>query len=549
MIHSPPSRLAERGRRCDSQDRASRALTIAKRSDTAMPPIAARDCHHLLRPSITIALKVVPQHFSVAPLAGKGIGGEALAGRLLAWWLAAVVLLAGRMGAAGNPETAPRPNIVLLVSDDQRPDTIHALGNPVIWTPNLDRLVHEGTTLLRAVSPNPLCVPARKEILSGCCGIRNGRTNFGPGFDPDQVPLPRLLQQAGYHTWYVGKWHTAGRPKDCGYEESLGLFAGGGKPVEAVDHAGRPVTGYRGWVFQTDDGRKMPELGVGLTPDISHRFADAAIALIESKTVGPFFLHVNFTAPHDPLLIPPGYEHSYHPARMPLPPNFLPEHPFDHGNLRGRDELLMAFPRTAQEVRSELAAYYAVISHMDEQIGRILAALDRTEKAAATVVVFTSDQGLAVGSHGLRGKQNMYEHTVGTPLVFRGPGIPPAARRKTQCYLRDLYPTFCELAGVEPPAVVEGKSLLPVVRGQVESLYPAVFCYFGNVQRMVRTERWKLIWYPQIGRCQLFDLETDPLEMNDLASCPEHQGTAKQLAGQLRAWQQAVGDPAPTVDR
>jgi len=436
-----------------------------------------------------------------------------------------------------------RPNILLLVSDDQRPDTIAALGNPVIQTPNLDRLVREGVTFTRAVSPNPLCVPARKEILSGCSGIRNGRVNFSQRFDPDQVPLPRLLQQAGYHTWYVGKWHTAGRPRDCGYEESLGLFSSGGKPVEATDHAGRPVTGYRGWVFQTHDGRLLPELGVGLTPDISRRFADAAIELVERKPQRPFFLHVNFTAPHDPLLIPPGYEGKYDPALIPLPGNFLPQHPFDHGNLHGRDELLMAFPRTPEEVRSELAAYYAVISHMDQQIGRILQALDRTGQTAHTVVVFTSDQGLAIGSHGLRGKQNMYEHTVGVPLIFRGPGIPAGVRRNAQCYLRDLYPTFCELAGCKVPPVVQGKSLMPVIRGQVETLYPEVYCYFRDVQRMVRTNRWKLIWYPKIGRRQLFDLENDPLELHDLATSRAHEKIMDQLEEKLRRWQQQVGDP------
>ncbi len=460
-----------------------------------------------------------------------------------AWWLVGATLFAGRAFAAEKPAPGTGPNILLLISDDQRPDTIAALGNPVICTPNLDRLVREGTVFTRAISPNPLCVPARKEILSGCCGIRNGRVNFGLRFDADQVPLPRVLHRAGYHTWYVGKWHTAGRPKDCGYEESLGLFAGGAKPVEAVDHAGRPVTGYRGWVFQTEDGRKMPELGVGLTPEISCRFADAAIAFLDRKPTRPFFLHVNFTAPHDPLLIPPGFEHKYDPAQMPLPGNFLPEHPFDHGNRRGRDELLMAFPRTPEEVRSELAAYYAVISHMDQQIGRILDALDRTGQSANTVVVFTSDQGLAIGSHGLRGKQNMYEHTVGTPLVFRGPGIPKGARRSAQCYLRDLYPTFCQLAGCQVPAVVQGKSLLPVIRGEVRQLYPAVFGYFRDVQRMVRTERWKLIWYPQIGRRQLFDLQADPLELHDLAADPAHEQVVRKLEQQLRAWQQAVGDP------
>ncbi len=438
---------------------------------------------------------------------------------------------------------SPRPNVILLLADDQQPHTIRALGNPVISTPHLDRFVRGGTVFSRAVSPNPLCVPARKEILSGCCGIRGGKVNFSAKFDRDQVPLPRVLRESGYRTWYVGKWHTEGRPQQSGFDESLALFMGGGGPVDATDYAGRPVTGYKGWVLQTDDGQKFTEKGVGLTPAISREFADAAIEFICRQPKEPFFLHVSFTAPHDPLLLPPGYEKMYDPAKIPLPPNFLPEHPFDHGNLKGRDELLFAWPRTSEETRRELAAYYAVISHMDEQIGRILAALDQTGQAANTVVIFASDQGLAVGRHGLRGKQNMYDHTVGAPLLIRGPGIPAGARRNAQCYLRDLYPTICELAGAAVPSVVQGKSLLRAIRDEQCVLYPEVFGYFGAVQRMIRTDRWKLIWYPAIGRWQLFDLAADPFEMKDLIAAPEQAGVADELKAKLRAWQKEAGDP------
>ena len=145
---------------------------------------------------------------------------------------------------------------------------------------------------------------------------------------------------------------------------------------------GREVTGYRGWMFQTDDRKLFPEKGVGLTPDISARFADAAIEFIKRRSEKPFFLQVNFTAPHDPLLTPPGFEKTYDPAKMPIPPNFLPEHPFDHGNLKGRDERLLPWPRTRKDIQQDLATYYAVISHMDAQIGRILKALDSTRTSA-----------------------------------------------------------------------------------------------------------------------------------------------------------------------
>lgn len=445
--------------------------------------------------------------------------------------------------AAAEP-AARRPNFVFLCSDDQRPDTIHALGNAVIQTPHLDRLVREGTSLARAITAHPLCVPSRAEMLTGCTSFRTG-IGYGRRLNPALALWPETLRQAGYHTWYVGKWHTEGTPHQRGYEETNGWYASGMAVGPQYDHRGKEVTGYRGWQFRTDAGVRQSERGVGLTPDISADFADAAIELIERRPQRPFFLHVNFTAPHDPLFWPPGYENKYDPARMPLPANFLPEHPFDHGNLRGRDEVLMDFPRTADEVRRELAVYYAVISHMDEQIGRILAALDATGQAADTVVIFSSDHGLAVGSHGLRGKQNMYEHTINVPLVLRGPGIPSGARRDAQCYLRDLFPTTCELAGVPIPDTVQGRSIVPLLRGQTEAVYPEVYACFLNVQRMVRTDRWKLIYYPHIDRYQLFDVKNDPDELHDLVDQAEHAATVAELKARLQAWRRANDDPLP----
>jgi len=453
------------------------------------------------------------------------------------------------LSAEGQP-TRRRPNVVLVVTDDQRPDTIGALGNPVIHTPALDSLVRQGTVFTRAIAPNPICVPSRAEIMTGCDGFRNGVGVRSAKMNPELVRWADCMRAAGYHAWYVGKWMNDGRPITRGYEESDGLFASGGAKwwIDQVDYHGRPVTGYRGWVFQDDEGNKFPEKGVGLTPNIDKEFADAAIRFINRKPERPFFLHVNFTAPHDPLLMPPGYEGKYDPEKIPLPPNFLPQHPFDHGNFEGRDEKLLPWPRTPKDVREDLAVYYAVISHMDEQLGRILAALEDTGQAANTIVIFTSDQGLAMGSHGLRGKQNMYEHTVGTPLIFRGPGIPKAGRRNAQCYLRDMYPTVCELVGIEIPETVQGRSLVPVLRGEADSVYPYVFGHFRDAQRMIRTDRWKLVHYPKIGKYQLFDLANDPHELHNLAVGPCRATVFPDLRAKLEAWQKEVGDPLVTKE-
>jgi arylsulfatase A-like enzyme len=470
-----------------------------------------------------------------------------------------LVLLSLLLAPAVRGDAAQRPNVLLIVTDDQRPDTIRALGNEVIRTPNLDRLVHEGTTLTRAITACPICVASRAELLTGRNGCANGKGDFG--FSP-KAGVPHwasVMNEAGYETCYVGKWHTSGRPSTHGYVRSEGLYAGGGSNLPLTfpsDWKGMEVTGYRGWVFQTDDRQLFPERGVGLTPDISEDFADAAIGFLESRRRSipdassirdaarkPFFLHVNFTAPHDPLFYPTGLKTLYDPAEIPLPANFAPEHPFDHGNFDGRDEKLYHWPRTEEQNRQGLAVYYAVISHLDAEVGRLLKALERLRLERNTLVLFTSDHGLAMGSHGLRGKQNMYEHSVGVPLVVRGPGIDPGRRSDAQCYLRDLYPTVCDLAGIEIPDSVQGLSLRPVLQGEREQIYEEVYAYFRDSQRMVRTAEWKYVVYPQAGREQLFHLTKDPAELRNRAGDPQYGEVQADLVRRLTEWRRGWNDP------
>jgi arylsulfatase A-like enzyme len=458
-------------------------------------------------------------------------------------WLFAAVTTTSRADA-DEPES--RPNVLFLLADDQRPDTIAALGNDLIQTPNLDRLAHEGTTFTRAIVAIPICVASRAEIMTGRDGLFNRQGNYGFSPAADVPHWADVMEEAGYATGYVGKWHTPGRPSDHGYAESIGLYAGGGGRYPLtypLDWKGMPVTGYRGWVFQTDDRRIFPERGVGLTPNISEDFAEAAIEFIQEDREQPFFLHVNFTAPHDPLFIPRGYEGRYAAAEMPLPENFLPEHPFDHGNFRGRDEVLYHWPRTPEETRGGLAVYYAVISHLDAQVGRILDALEETGQVDDTVIIYSSDHGLAMGSHGLRGKQNMYEHTVGVPLIWRGPGIPVDRRTGAQCYLRDLFPTVCRMAEIDVPETVHGKDLGPVLRGETDEIYHAVFASFRDSQRMIRTDEWKYVRYPLVDEEQLFHLPSDPYELQNLVEDSRHADVLHDLQRRLTEWRRVRNDP------
>jgi arylsulfatase A-like enzyme len=350
-----------------------------------------------------------------------------------------------------------------------------------------------------------------------------------------------------------------GSPKTRGYDETSALYVSGGigrtaRTTYAKGHNGREVTGFGDWIFKTDDGKAEMEKGIGLTPLTDRHIADGAIGMINRRPKRPFFLHVNFTGPHDPLHIPPGYEKKYPAATVPLPANFLPAHPFDHGNADQRDEKLLPLPRNPDEVKGEIAAYYAVISHLDEQVGRLLAALRATGQDRNTIIIFTSDHGLALGSHGLMGKQNMYEHTLGVPLIVAGPGIPQNRRFAAQTYLRDLFPTVCEWVGAPIPPTVEGRSLVPVLKDRVREIYPEVYAYWHissgrtekmaaagftaelPIQRMVRTERWKLINYSHLDRYQLYNLVNDPHELKELSAAAGHQKVKTELQRKLRDW-------------
>jgi len=387
---------------------------------------------------------------------------------------------------------------------------------------------------------------SRAQMLTGTHAFK-ALPNYPAGaIDPRLATLAGTFQKAGWHTCYTGKWHNDGHPVQRGYTTTSGLYSSGGAKgitQPEVDDRGRPLTGYRGWTFKDAQNRAELEKGVGLQRDNSRHIADGAIRAIQTAPKGrPWFLHVNFAFPHDPRQWPAGMENRYQAAKMPLPGNFAARHPFDHGNLDGRDEQLLPVPRTEDAVKQELALYYAMITDMDAQLGRMLEALPAKDE---TIIVFTSDQGLALGSHGLLGKQNCYEHSIRSPLIVRGPGLPKDERCAALVTLPDLFPTLCELSGLAIPATVSGKSLVPLLRHQSPRAHEFVTGMFTDTQRMICDERWKLIVYPQAGREQLFDLQNDPLELEDLADRAEHRKIRQALQAKLKTWRTDHGDPQP----
>jgi arylsulfatase A-like enzyme len=432
------------------------------------------------------------------------------------------------IASVASAATAPR-NVLFIFSDDQRADTIHALGNPHIHTPHLDSLVKCGTAFTRAYCmggmQGAVCVPSRAMLMTGRSLWRIHEQM------KDQPASPEQFVKAGYAAYITGKWHN-------GKESLLRVFPAGGAIF--MGGMGDP---FHLPLQDITPQKSLTKRAVKPGKHAVEEIADSAIGFLEKRPQDkPFLLYVAMEAPHDPRTAPPEYHAKYKAALPPLPPDFLPLHPFDNGEMTVRDEKLAPWPRTPDNIRSQLADYYALITFMDAQIGRIFTALEKSGAAKDTIIVFASDQGLALGSHGLMGKQNVYESGMKVPLIFAGPDIPAGQRRDALCYLIDVYATLGELTGVPAPAGSEGLSLAGVLSGKVNSVRSHILTGYRDVQRAVTDGRWKLIRYPQVNVTQLFDLQSDPHEMSDLSGKEGHAARVQEMLAELRQQQTAHGD-------
>ena len=419
----------------------------------------------------------------------------------------------------------------MIFADDQRADTIGAWGNPFIDTPNIDRIAAAGMSFRRNYCMGSMhgavCIPSRAMLHTG-----RDYHGLDMGDFAGCRTLGESLREAGYETFATGKWHNGRGAFRRSFESAKAVMFGG-----MSNHRAVPVVDLEGdeFVNQRTGAKHSTEL-----------FTDAAVEFLSrQRGEEPFFCYLAFTAPHDPRDPPRPFAERYYDRRPPLPRNLLPQHPFDNGLLVLRDENLAPWPRTREVIADQLAEYYGLITHMDEQIGRVLAALEATGQADNTIVVFAADHGLAVGSHGLLGKQSVYEHSLRAPLIVAGPGIPAGASTTSLTYLLDLYPTLLGQAGARADTEIEGRDLSPLWRGETDSVRDSVFLSMAKTQRAVCDGRWKLIRYPAVDVTQLFDLASDPDELLNLAARPEHAERVQQLWKELERWQAAVGDDEP----
>lgn len=444
-------------------------------------------------------------------------------------------------------EVPVQPNIIFIFADDQSYNTVHAHGNEEIQTPNIDRLAEQGTSFTHAYNMGAwhgaVCVASRTMLNTGKFVWRAQQAvNNMDKLAEDGRLWSQVMKQAGYETYYSGKWHVKINPEEI-FDHVRHVRPG--MPKTVPEAYNRPVKGeLNPWSpFDVslggfwEGGKHWSEV-----------LGDDAVDFIRqaSEKENPFFMYLAFNAPHDPRQSPKEYVGMYPAEDISIPENFLPEYPYKDKIGCGpelRDERLAPFPRTEYAVKIHRQEYYAIISHMDTQIGRMLDALEKSGKTENTYIFFTADHGLAIGSHGLVGKQNMYDHSIRPPMIVVGPDVPYGKQLDQDVYLQDIMPTAIELAGLKIPDYVEFKSMLPFLRGErKESSYDAIYGCYKDLQRMIRDDAYKLIVYPCAGKLRLYDLGKDPLEMHDISGELGNEQLIRDLFNKLEGLGKEMGD-------
>ncbi len=437
-----------------------------------------------------------------------------------------------------------KPNVLFFFTDDQRFDTIAALGNKVVSTPNIDEIVANGVSFTHAHimggTVGAVCMPSRAMINSGR-GLYNLCESGNSIPDTDSL-LGETLKNNGYQTIGIGKWHNGKKAFARSFTAGGEIFFGGmndhwNVPVHNFDPTGEysaTMNIINDWSYKKD---VMVRDGDHVNSGVhsSEMFADEAIRQIENKEEGkPFYMYLSFMAPHDPRSMPEEFRAMYNPDDIELPENYLTEHTFKYGVENIRDEVLAAQPRVESEVKTHIAEYYGMISHLDYQLGRVVQKLKDIGEYENTVIIFAGDNGLAVGRHGLFGKQSCYEHSMRIPLIFSGANLPKNKRTDAYALLLDIFPTVCDIVGIDKPTNLDGISLKNAIEGECK-VRDELYLTYGDLVRAYKDERFKLIEYRNEGvkETQLFDLENDPFEKENLAGKAEYKEKEDYLRSKL----------------
>lgn len=438
------------------------------------------------------------------------------------------------------------PNVILILADDMRGSAMNFLGVEDVRTPNLDKLAAESTVFSNAHimggTSGAVSMPSRAMLMTG--KYLYTLEKQGATVPDDHILIGEALQQAGYNSFHTGKWHNGYQAMNRCFNDAKGVYFGG-----MYDHWNVPLYDYNA---DGNYGKKRPVVkNWGKSNEVTYEvgeymysgkhsvdiFTEDAVEYIEKqKGAGkPFFLSVAYMSPHDPRTMPDEYMRQYDRDNIQLPPNYMDKHPFDNGELVIRDEVLAAIPRVPDEIKKHITEYYAMITHVDRRVGDIVKALKETGEYENTIIVFAGDNGLAVGQHGLMGKQNVYEHSVRVPLMIKSTGNNTQGKISDKlCYLIDVFPTVCDMVGADIPSSVDGVSLVPAIKEDKPVRDYLYYSYMDN-QRAVSDGEWKLCEYNVKGvrTTQLFNLKNDPWEMNNLAGEKKYGKIIKKLRKQM----------------
>lgn len=478
----------------------------------------------------------------------------------------AFVILAGLFCEAS--EAAERPNILFILVDDQSPFDLKIYNPDSIQdSPNIDRLAAEGVVFDQAYQmgswSGAVCTPSRHMVMSGRTvwhipnrGNKKKKALANPNqADPNLVPpdlaqftLPAVFNEAGYDTMRTCK-------KGNSYDAANALF----QVVKDATKRGGTEESGSAW-----HGQQVLEY-------LQNRE--------QTKDEDPFLIYFGFSHPHDTRDGTPDLLKKYGAVnhkdkktlpekneRQPaLPINYLDEHPFFHGHPGLRDEVAVSGVwerRDEATIRNELGREFACNENIDIQIGKVLQQLEQMGELDNTYIVYTADHGMAIGRHGLQGKQNLYQHTWRVPLIVKGPGIQAGQRVDGNVYLLDILPTLCDMANIAPPKTVEGHSFLPIATGEKDVLRETMFgVYCGGTKpgmRSVKHGDWKLIKYDvmdgAVRETQLFNLKHNPHEFltqhgreseweKNLADDPRYADKRRELEALLLSEMERLDDP------
>jgi choline-sulfatase len=433
-------------------------------------------------------------------------------------------------------------NVLFIMSDEHSRHVLGSYGNRIVQTPHLDRLAAEGTLFENAYANCPICVPSRASFATGRYVHQIGYWDNAFPYTGTPPSFGHRLHEHGHRCDSIGKLHYRGSDDPNGFDNEI-------LPLHVLDGKG-DVQGMlrRDPPKRTSTAQLAGDAGSGESTYLAYdrHIRHAAIAWLEeaARRPGdqPWCLFVSFVCPHFPLVAPPEFFALYPLDRVPLPrlraPHEFPDHPVLR-KLREVQDYEDHF-KDETHVRIAVAAYYGMVSFLDDNIGRVLRGLEASGLGEDTLVVYTSDHGDNLGTRTFWGKSNMYEEAVGVPMIMRGPGVPRGRRVRTPVSLVDGYPTILEAAGVHrtgEDAALPGRSLVGLAEHEdpertVFSEYHAFASITGIF--MLRFGRWKYVHYEGY-RPQLFDLEADPGETRDLAREAGHTETIAEGLRRLRA--------------